>query len=134
MIGRELAQKLWLCIRKKGVNPLGGCLPVLAQMPFFIGFFFALREMVELRHASFYWISDLSIPDPLFILPVVFGMVMVFTQKLSPAPPTTDPTQAQVMKYMPVIFSIFFFIFPAGLCLYSGYKLGFFLGPTKIPL
>lgn len=105
--------------KREKVNPLGGCLPVLAQMPFFIGFFFALREMVELRHASFFWISDLSIPDPLFILPVLFGLVMVSTQRLSPAPPTSDPTQAQVMKYMPVIFSIFFVIFPAGLCLYS---------------
>jgi len=105
--------------KRERVNPLGGCLPVLAQMPFFIGFFFALREMVELRHASFFWISDLSIPDPLFILPVLFGLVMVSTQRLSPAPPTSDPTQAQVMKYMPVIFSIFFVIFPAGLCLYS---------------
>ena len=117
--------------KKEGVNPLGGCLPVLAQMPFFIGFFFALREMVELRHASFYWISDLSIPDPLFILPVVFGLVMVSTQKLSPAPPTTDPTQAQVMKYMPVAFSIFFFIFPAGLCLYSVVNSGFSLGQQR---
>ena len=105
--------------KREKVNPLGGCLPVLAQMPFFIGFFFALREMVELRHASFFWISDLSIPDPLFILPVLFGLVMVSTQRLSPAPPTSDPTQAQAMKYMPVIFSIFFVIFPAGLCLYS---------------
>ena len=105
--------------KREKVNPLGGCLPVLAQMPFFIGFFFALREMVELRHASFFWISDLSIPDPLFILPVLFGLVMVSTQRLSPAPPTSDPTQAQVMKYMPVIFSIFFVIFPDGLCLYS---------------
>jgi YidC/Oxa1 family membrane protein insertase len=117
--------------KKEGVNPLGGCLPVLAQMPFFIGFFFALREMVELRHASFYWISDLSIPDPLFILPVLFGLVMVSTQKLSPAPPTSDPTQAQVMKYMPVVFSIFFFIFPAGLCLYSVVNSGFSLGQQR---
>jgi YidC/Oxa1 family membrane protein insertase len=117
--------------KKEGVNPLGGCLPVLAQMPFFIGFFFALREMVELRHASFYWISDLSIPDPLFILPVMFGLVMVSTQKLSPAPPTSDPTQAQVMKYMPVVFSIFFFIFPAGLCLYSVVNSGFSLGQQR---
>jgi YidC/Oxa1 family membrane protein insertase len=100
-------------------------------MPFFIGFFFALREMVELRHASFYWISDLSIPDPLFILPVLFGLVMVSTQKLSPAPPTSDPTQAQVMKYMPVVFSIFFFIFPAGLCLYSVVNSGFSLGQQR---
>ena len=117
--------------KKEGVNPLGGCLPIVAQMPFFIGFFFALREMVELRHASFFWISDLSIPDPLFILPVMFGLVMVFTQKLSPAPPTTDPTQAQIMKLMPVIFSVFFVIFPSGLCLYSVVNSGFSLAQQR---
>ena len=117
--------------KKEGVNPLGGCLPIVAQMPFFIGFFFALREMVELRHASFFWISDLSIPDPLFILPVLFGLVMVFTQKLSPAPPTTDPTQAQIMKLMPVIFSVFFVIFPSGLCLYSVVNSGFSLAQQR---
>ena len=117
--------------KKEGVNPLGGCLPIVAQMPFFIGFFFALREMVELRHASFFWISDLSIPDPLFILPVLFRLVMVFTQKLSPAPPTTDPTQAQIMKLMPVIFSVFFVIFPSGLCLYSVVNSGFSLAQQR---
>ena len=117
--------------KKEGVNPLGGCLPIVAQMPFFIGFFFALREMVELRHASFFWISDLSIPDPLFILPILFGLVMVFTQKLSPAPPTTDPTQAQIMKLMPVIFSVFFVIFPSGLCLYSVVNSGFSLAQQR---
>ena len=67
----------------------------------------------------------------MFILPVVFGLIMFSTQKLSPAPPTTDPTQAQVMKYIPVVFSVFFFIFPAGLCLYSVVNTGFSLGQQR---
>lgn len=116
---QRLSSEMMSLYKREKVNPLGGCLPVLAQVPFFIGFFFALREMVELRHASFFWISDLSIPDPLFVLPVLFGLVMVFTQRLSPAPPTADPMQQQIMKYMPVVFSVFFLIFPAALCLYS---------------
>ena len=106
--------------KKEGFNPLGGCLPVLVQMPVFIGFFFALREMVELRHAPMgLWISDLSVPDPVFVLPITFVGIMVLTQRLNPAPPTSDPTQAQVMQYMPVMFGVFFLFFPAGLCLYS---------------
>jgi len=116
---QKLSSEMMNLYKREKVNPLGGCLPVLAQVPFFIGFFFALREMVELRHASFFWISDLSVPDPLFILPVLFGLVMVFTQKLSPTPPTADPMQQQIMKSMPIVFSIFFLIFPAALCLYS---------------
>ena len=128
---QKVSAEVMALYKKEGVNPLGGCLPIVAQMPFFIGFFFALREMVELRHASFFWISDLSIPDPLFILPVLFGLVMVFTQKLSPAPPTTDPTQAQIMKLMPVIFSVFFVIFPCGLCLYSVVNSGFSLAQQR---
>ena len=116
---QRLSSEMMSLYKREKVNPLGGCLPVLAQVPFFIGFFFALREMVELRHASFFWISDLSIPDPLFVLPVLFGLVMVFTQRLSPTPPTADPMQQQIMKSMPVVFSIFFLIFPAALCLYS---------------
>ena len=128
---QKVSAEVMALYKKEGVNPLGGCLPIVAQMPFFIGFFFALREMVELRHASFFWISDLSIPDPLFILPVLFGLVMVFTQKLSPAPPTTDPTQAQIMKLMPVIFSVFFVIFPSGLCLYSVVNSGFSLAQQR---
>ena len=81
-----------------------------AQMPFFIGFFFALREMVELRHSSLgFWINDLSVPDPFFILPIMFGLVMVLTQRLNPQPPNMDPTQAQVMKAMPIMFSSYVF-------------------------
>ena len=116
---QKLGQEMMKLYKTEKVSPVGGCLPLVAQLPFFIGFFFALREMVELRHASILWISDLSVPDPLFVLPVIFGLLMVFTQKLSPAPPSQDPMQQQVLKYMPVAFSVFFFIFPAALCLYS---------------
>ena len=106
-------------MRQNGANPLGGCLPLLIQMPFFIGFFFALREMVELRHSSMGFWSDLSAPDPYFILPALFCLTMVLTQRLNPQPAGMDQTQAQVMKYMPVMFSVLFLLFPAALCLYT---------------
>ena len=106
-------------MRQNGANPLGGCLPLLIQMPFFIGFFFALREMVELRHSSLGFWSDLSAPDPYFVLPALFCLTMVLTQKLNPQPAGMDQTQAQVMKYMPVMFSVLFILFPAALCLYT---------------
>ena len=106
--------------RKHGANPLGGCLPLLAQFPFFIALFFGLREMVELRYSPFvFWIQDLSAPDPLFVLPALFGLIMVLTQKLNPQPPNMDPIQQNVMKVMPVMFSVFFIIFPSALALYS---------------
>ena len=130
---QKLSQEMMALYKKEGANPIGSCLPMLAQVPFFIGFFFALREMVELRHASLgLWIGDLSVPDPLFILPVAFGLIMVLTQKLNPAPPVQDPTQAQIMKYMPVMFSFMFVIFPAGLCLYSVVNSGVSLIQQKI--
>ena len=106
-------------MKKHGANPLGGCLPLLIQMPFFIGFFFALREMVELRHSDLGFWTDLSSPDPFFILPVLFCLVMYLTQRLNPQPAGMDPTQAQVMKYMPVMFSVLFIFFPTALCLYT---------------
>jgi len=106
-------------MKKHGANPLGGCLPLLIQMPFFIGFFFALREMVELRFSALGFWTDLSAPDPYFVLPAAFGLLMVLTQRLNPQPAGMDPTQAQVMKYMPVMFSVFFLFFPAALCLYT---------------
>ena len=106
-------------MRQNGANPLGGCLPLLIQMPFFIGFFFALREMVELRHSPLGVWSDLSAPDPYFILPALFCLTMVLTQRLNPQPAGMDQTQAQVMKYMPVMFSVLFLLFPAALCLYT---------------
>ena len=105
---------------KKGINPLGGCLPMLPQFPFFIALFFALRESVELRHAPLgLWLQDLSAPDPLFILPILMALIMFMTQKLAPPMPGSDPTQIAVMKFMPVMFSLFFIFLPAGLVLYS---------------
>ena len=105
---------------KKGINPLGGCLPMLPQFPFFIALFFALRESVELRHAPLgLWLQDLSAPDPLFILPMLMAFIMFMTQKLAPPMPGSDPTQIAVMKFMPVMFSLFFIFLPAGLVLYS---------------
>ena len=94
-------------------------IPLLIQMPFFIGFFFALREMVELRHSELGIWADLSAPDPYFVLPALFCVVMILTQRLNPQPAGMDPTQAQVMKYMPVMFSVLFIFFPAALCLYT---------------
>ncbi len=104
--------------KEHGANPLGGCLPIFIQMPFFIGFFFALREMVELRHSAFGVWADLSVPDPYFLFPVAFAVLMTVTQRLNPQPAGMDPTQAQVMKYMPVMFSLFFVFMPAALGLY----------------
>ena len=104
--------------KEHGANPLGGCLPIFIQMPFFIGFFFALREMVELRHSTFGVWADLSVPDPYFLFPVAFAVLMTVTQRLNPQPAGMDPTQAQVMKYMPVMFSLFFVFMPAALGLY----------------
>jgi YidC/Oxa1 family membrane protein insertase len=106
-------------MKKNGANPLGGCLPLLIQMPFFIGFFFALREMVELRHSELALWSDLSSPDPYFIMPALFALLMFLTQRLNPQPAGMDPTQAQVMKYMPLMFSVMFVFFPAALCIYT---------------
>ncbi len=103
--------------KKEKVNPLGGCLPMLVQMPIFIALYWALLESVELRQAPWIlWIEDLSIRDPFFILPVLMAAAMYFQQKLNPAP--VDPIQAKVMQFLPLIFGVFFAIFPAGLVLY----------------
>jgi len=93
---------------------------MLPQFPFFIALFFALRESVELRHAPFaLWLQDLSAPDPLFVLPILMAFIMFMTQRLNPPMPGQDPTQAAVMKFMPIMFSIFFIFLPSGLVLYS---------------
>jgi YidC/Oxa1 family membrane protein insertase len=100
------------------INPLGGCLPMLIQIPVFISLYWAILSSVELRHAPFIgWISDLSTADPYYVLPAIMGISMLVQSKLSPAPP--DPLQAKLMQLMPVIFSVVFFFFPAGLVLYS---------------
>jgi len=99
------------------INPLGGCLPILIQIPVFIALYWVLLGAVELRQAPFFgWITDLSVKDPLYILPILMAASMFLQQKLNPKP--TDPTQARLMMMMPIIFSIFFFFFPAGLVLY----------------
>jgi YidC/Oxa1 family membrane protein insertase len=99
------------------INPLGGCLPILVQIPVFIALYWVLLASVELRNAPFFgWIKDLSAQDPYYILPVLMGATMIIQTWLNPTPP--DPVQAKVMKIMPVVFSVFFFFFPAGLVLY----------------
>jgi len=100
------------------INPLGGCLPVLIQIPVFIALYWAILSSVEMRHAPFFgWISDLSVADPYYVLPVIMGVSMIVQMRLNPVPP--DPLQAKVMKIMPIAFSVIFFFFPAGLVLYS---------------
>ncbi len=99
------------------INPLGGCLPVLVQMPVFIALYWVLQASVEMRGAPWIgWITDLSQHDPWLILPVLYAISMFITQKLSPAP--ADPMQAKMMLFMPLMFSVMFFIFPSGLVLY----------------
>lgn len=103
--------------RKEKINPLGGCLPIVIQIPFFIALYWVLLASVELRDAPFiFWITDLSAKDPYYVLPVLMAASMVIQSWLSPAPP--DPIQAKVMKIMPLVFSIFFFFFASGLVLY----------------
>ena len=100
------------------INPLGGCLPVLIQIPVFISLYWAILASVEMRYAPFYgWITDLSRADPYYVLPIIMGISMVIQSKLNPTPP--DPMQAKLMQIMPVAFSIVFFFFPVGLVLYS---------------
>jgi YidC/Oxa1 family membrane protein insertase len=99
------------------INPLGGCLPILIQMPFFIALYWVLLSAVELRNAPWMgWITDLSTPDPFYVLPIIMGASMFIQTKLQPAPP--DPVQAKVMTIMPLVFSAMFFFFPSGLVLY----------------
>ena len=103
--------------KKEKINPLGGCFPILVQIPVFISLYWVLLESVELRQADFVlWINDLSVADPFFVLPLIMGITMFVQQKLNPAP--MDPVQAKVMSVLPVVFTIFFAFFPAGLVLY----------------
>lgn len=103
--------------RKEKVNPLSGCLPIIIQIPVFIALYWVIMQSVELRHAPWIlWVKDLSTHDVYYILPVIMGLLMFLQQKLSPPPP--DPTQAKVMMFMPVIFTVLFLGFPSGLVLY----------------
>ena len=111
---QKQSQAMMELYRKEKINPMGGCLPILVQMPVFIALYWVLLESVELRHAPFaLWIDDLSVMDPYYILPLLMGASMFFMQKLNPPPP--DPMQAKIMQWLPVIFTFFFLWFPAGL-------------------
>ncbi len=114
---QKMQQAMLEMYRTEKINPMGGCLPIIVQIPVFIALYWVLLGSVELRHAPFFgWIQDLSATDPWFILPILMGATMIIQTYLNPAP--TDPIQAKVMKIMPVVFSVFFFFFPAGLVLY----------------
>jgi len=114
---QRMQQAMMELYKTEKINPLGGCLPIVVQIPVFIALYWVLLASVELRHAPFgLWINDLSRPDPWYVLPILMGATMIFQTRLNPEPP--DPVQAKVMKIMPIAFSIFFFFFPAGLVLY----------------
>ena len=111
------SQALMELYKKEKINPLGGCFPILVQMPVFIALYWVLMESVELRQAPFVlWIDDLSVMDPYFVLPILMGASMYYMQKLNPAP--LDPMQAKIMQWMPIVFTFVFLWFPAGLVLY----------------
>jgi YidC/Oxa1 family membrane protein insertase len=112
-----LSQAMMDLYKREKVNPAAGCLPILIQMPFFFAFYWVLVESVELRQAPFMlWIDDLSKRDPFFIMPILMGAAMFLQTRLSPAPP--DPVQARVMQIMPIVFTVMFALFPAGLVVY----------------
>ncbi len=114
---QRLQQAMMEMYKTEKINPLGGCLPMLVQMPFFIALYWVLLESVELRQAPWIlWIKDLSIKDPYFVLPIIMGVSMFVQQKLNPPPP--DPMQAKIMMALPLVFTAMFAFFPAGLVLY----------------
>lgn len=114
---QKMNQEMMGLYRTEKVNPLGGCLPILIQIPVFIALYWVLLSSVEMRGAPWLgWIKDLSVPDPFYILPIVMAVSMFVQTKLNPTPP--DPIQAKVMMIMPLVFSVMFFFFPAGLVLY----------------
>ena len=113
----KMNQAMMELYKEEKINPLGGCLPIVIQIPVFIALYWTLLASVEMRHAPFYgWITDLSAQDPYYILPIIMAISMFLQTKMNPTPP--DPIQAKMMTIMPIVFSIFFFFFPAGLVLY----------------
>ena len=114
---QKMQQAMMEMYRTEKINPMSGCLPILVQIPVFIALYWMILGSVELRHAPFFgWIQDLAAIDPYYVLPILMGATMIIQTSLNPPP--TDPIQAKVMKIMPVVFSVFFFFFPAGLVLY----------------
>ena len=115
---QQLQVKMMELYKQEKINPLGGCLPILVQIPVFIALYWVLLSAVELRHAPWIgWIHDLSAPDPYFVLPVIYAVTAYLQVKLSPTP-ISDPVQAKVMQIMPIAFSVMFLFFPSGLVLY----------------
>jgi YidC/Oxa1 family membrane protein insertase len=113
----KMNQAMMELYKTEKINPLGGCFPILVQIPVFIALYWVLLAAIELRHAPFIlWIKDLSALDPYYVLPVLMTVTMILQTKMNPTPP--DPVQAKVMQFMPYMFSVFFFFFPAGLVLY----------------
>lgn len=114
----QLNRAMMELYKTEKINPLGGCLPVVIQIPVFIALYWSILGSVEMRNAPFFgWITDLSSPDPFYILPLIMGASMIIQMRLNPKP--ADPMQAKVMQFMPIAFSVMFFFFPAGLVLYS---------------
>jgi YidC/Oxa1 family membrane protein insertase len=114
---QKMNQAMMELYKTEKINPLGGCFPILVQIPVFIALYWVLLAAIELRHAPFaLWIRDLSALDPYYVLPILMTVTMVLQTRMNPVPP--DPVQARVMQFMPYVFSIFFFFFPAGLVLY----------------
>jgi YidC/Oxa1 family membrane protein insertase len=114
---QKMNQALMDMYRKEKINPLGGCFPILIQIPVFIALYYVLLESVELRQADWiFWFNDLSTKDPYFVLPILMGASMLIQQKLNPAP--MDPIQAKMMMFLPVVFTVLFLFFPSGLVLY----------------
>jgi YidC/Oxa1 family membrane protein insertase len=114
---QRMQQAMMEMYKTEKINPLGGCLPMLVQIPFFIALYWVLLESVELRQAPWIlWLDDLSIKDPFFVLPLIMGVSMFVQQKLNPPPP--DPMQAKILMFLPVVFTVMFAFFPSGLVLY----------------
>jgi len=116
---QKMSMKMMELYKKEKVNPLGGCFPLLIQMPVFISLYWVLMESVEIRHAPFIlWIEDMSVMDPYYVLPLLYGASMYLMQKMQPVSPTMDPMQQKMMQLMPVFMTVFFVFFPAGLVIY----------------
>lgn len=114
---QRMNQAMMELYRKEKINPLGGCLPILIQIPVFIALYYMLLESVELRQADWIlWINDLSVKDPYYVLPILMGISMLVQMKLNPAP--VDPIQAKIMTFLPIVFTVLFLFFPSGLVLY----------------
>ena len=123
---QKFQKEMLVLFKKHQVNPVAGCLPMIVQMPIFVGLFYMLRTASELRHESFLWVSDLSMPDtvayiagfPINLLPLIMGVSMFFQMSMAPVSPTADPVQQKIFKFLPFIFLIFLYNFSSGLVLY----------------